>query len=993
MRVPSRGLSARIGRSILFMAVAASLVPGPRVSAQTCTAPNPADRPPAAQQYFMIIVDSSGSMTTTVTQNGVPLAPSCSGYPTDRFGHARCAVRNTIANFSDRADFGLAQFATIATGVTAPCFGNPNVSCYQAEVNTTGSCTGCGPRPGNATTRAGARILVPITTDNALLQSYVDNNCLNPEIGPPAGNTPLNGALRDMKRYFSSSWTEPDGSHTFTTPLASNTLFCRRVNVILITDGDETCDTLADAVNAAADLFQNGVTVGGHNYKVRTYVINFAGGDVGQTDMIAAAGGTGNSLFATNEAQLNAALNQILTPPPETLNGIDDNCNGCVDDGISQLSLSKTASQPTQRRNGGFSYTITGNNAGPTFAEAKLVDPLPASLTLSSFTPPAGWTCNTPAIGSTGTITCTIGVWGLNTPAVFTVGVQVAANAVLGPLTNTATLSASYGASPAIPRSATMSIVANQPPHANAGPNQSLGATLGCKAEAHLDGSASTDPDGDPLTYTWTSPGQPTLTGPTQTVTLSPGSYDFTLTVDDGQGGTSSATVNVLVTDTIAPTISAPPDVVVDSTGSCSAAAALGTPVADDNCGPPVITRSPAGNVFPVGTTDVVWTATDAAGHTATAVQKVTVVDRVAPNVVAGAPATFSTGANATACGLVVSDQDLPRAVATDDCGGAVTVTRSGVPAGNFFPIGTTTITYTATDAAGNHSSASTTVTVNDTTPPAVTAPASLTLGTGSDATACGLTVADSILGSATATDNCPNVQVSRSGVPAANFFPVGTTTVTYTATDAAGNSTTATQTVKVSDTTPPVITLNGDNPMTLSCRTAYQEPGATALDNCDGDTTSAITISGNVDATTPGTYTVSYTVADASGNTSTLQRTVVVADDAPPVITAASASPNKLWPPNHKMVPVTVSAAATSACGGSTSCSVVSVTSNEPINGLGDGDQSPDWQISGGMSVLLRAERSGTGTGRVYTITVRCVNAAGKSSEKKVTVTVPHDN
>jgi hypothetical protein len=67
-------------------------------------------------------------------------------------------------------------------------------------------------------------------------------------------------------------------------------------------------------------------------------------------------------------------------------------------------------------------------------------------------------------------------------------------------------------------------------------------------------------------------------------------------------------------------------------------------------------------------------------------------------------------------------------------------------------------------------------------------------------------------------------------------------------------------------------------------------------------------------------------------------------------------------------------------------------VTSNEPIEGLGDGDTSPDWVITGNLAVDLRAERAGNGSGRIYTITVRCTDAAGNASARSVLVTVPHD-
>ena len=113
--------------------------------------------------------------------------------------------------------------------------------------------------------------------------------------------------------------------------------------------------------------------------------------------------------------------------------------------------------------------------------------------------------------------------------------------------------------------------------------------------------------------------------------------------------------------------------------------------------------------------------------------------------------------------------------------------------------------------------------------------------------------------------------------------------------------------------------------------------------------------------------------------------------DVAAPSIASVSASPNVLWPPNHKMVPVGVAVAASDNCSAVTS-HVVGVTSNEPVNGLGDGNTDPDWVVTGPLTLLLRSERSGTGTGRVYTVTVESSDAAGNKSTALTTVLVPHD-
>jgi hypothetical protein len=90
--------------------------------------------------------------------------------------------------------------------------------------------------------------------------------------------------------------------------------------------------------------------------------------------------------------------------------------------------------------------------------------------------------------------------------------------------------------------------------------------------------------------------------------------------------------------------------------------------------------------------------------------------------------------------------------------------------------------------------------------------------------------------------------------------------------------------------------------------------------------------------------------------------------------------------------VPVTLSLSISDNCDSNPVCEISSASSNEPENGLGDGDTAPDWEITGDLTANLRAERSGSGNGRVYTLTVTCSDASGNSSNKWVTVKVPHD-
>jgi hypothetical protein len=90
-------------------------------------------------------------------------------------------------------------------------------------------------------------------------------------------------------------------------------------------------------------------------------------------------------------------------------------------------------------------------------------------------------------------------------------------------------------------------------------------------------------------------------------------------------------------------------------------------------------------------------------------------------------------------------------------------------------------------------------------------------------------------------------------------------------------------------------------------------------------------------------------------------------------------------------MVPVAVAVATSDNCSAVTS-RIVGVTSNEPVNALGDGNTDPDWVVTGTLTLLLRSERSGTGTGRVYTVTVESSDVAGNKSTASATVLVPHD-
>jgi hypothetical protein len=268
----------------------------------------------------------------------------------------------------------------------------------------------------------------------------------------------------------------------------------------------------------------------------------------------------------------------------------------------------------------------------------------------------------------------------------------------------------------------------NTPPVADAGADQTVECE-GAFTDVTLDGSASSDPDGDtPLTYEWREGMTVLGTSATLNTSLAFGPHTITLKVTDPSGDSSEDTVSVNVVDTTDPMITAPPNVSV------------------------------------------------------------------------------STGPGATSCSVHISDEDLGEATASDGCSASVIITRSGVPPGNNFPVGSTMITYKADDGHGHTKEAYQIVTVTDNTPPVLNVPANQTVN--APAGSCEATVDP---GEATATDNCSVssvVGVRSDNQPLNAPYPVGTTTITWTATDASNNTTVGYQTITVKDAQPPVITL-----------------------------------------------------------------------------------------------------------------------------------------------------------------------------------------
>jgi uncharacterized repeat protein (TIGR01451 family) len=313
--------------------------------------------------------------------------------------------------------------------------------------------------------------------------------------------------------------------------------------------------------------------------------------------------------------------------------------------GSADLSVTGSVSLDVVMLDGTLTYTLDVENHGPSTTAATLTDNLPAGTTFVSTT----------QLGSEGTCSGTSVImcqWASLTSAHVTIVVRATAP---GTLTNTAAVHGPSSDPNSANNAVTLTTSVNRAPTANAGPDQVVSAGATCQAIVTLNGTGSSDPDGDTLTYAWTignllpppilfwSTGSSTgaITGPTPSGPLPVGTHTITLTVTDGHGGTASDTVVVTVRDVTAPIFSGvPAPVTLEQASSSGTAFTVAMPTAADNCSSSVAVASNAPAIFPRGTTTVTFTARDTANNSATATTTVTVVDTVAPTLAVATPET-----------------------------------------------------------------------------------------------------------------------------------------------------------------------------------------------------------------------------------------------------------------------------------------------------------------------------------------------------------------
>jgi len=433
-------------------------------------------------------------------------------------------------------------------------------------------------------------------------------------------------------------------------------------------------------------------------------------------------------------------------------------------------------------------------------------------------------------------------------------------------------------------------------------PNQTVNSPNGCDA-APVDPGTATSNSGsatilgrrsDNLAYSNQAAfNDPYPVGVTQ--------IDWTATGSDGQSASCTQTITVVGTDTTPPTLHVPPDVSA-TTSSCTATLddELGVATAEEDCGTVSITRSGVPTfacptpsdpnrrcesfVFPTGTTIITYTATNSSGLSTTGTQRVVVTEDPAIPPTITAPADSSANADAN-CQAAVPNY-AAGSTAADNCPG-VTVSQSPA-AGTLVGYGPHTVVVTATDASGNTASDNVVFTVNDATAPTITAPADSSANADGS---CQAAVPD-YRPSTVAADNCGTVTLTQSPAPG-TLVGYGPHTVTVTANDGHGNTSSDDVVFTVNDATPPSITAPADSSAYADGSCLAPVPnymtGTVASDNCGNVTLSQSPAPGTLVGYGP--HTVTVTANDGHGNTASDDVVFTVNDNTPPVFTSCPTS------------------------------------------------------------------------------------------------------
>jgi hypothetical protein len=300
------------------------------------------------------------------------------------------------------------------------------------------------------------------------------------------------------------------------------------------------------------------------------------------------------------------------------------------------------------------------------------------------------------------------------------------------------------------------------------------------------------------------------------------------------------------------------------ATFSVSAVDGLGAPL-------PVSCDHSSGSSFPLGTTTVTCSATDPLSLITTSGSfDVVVRDTTFP--VLGLPAVAPVDVDGTSSAAVTYS------ASATDAGSSVPVSCSP-PSGSSFPLGTTHVSCSATDGAGNTSTGGFDVTVHDSTPPTLSLPGDITKSINGAASTV-------VTYSATASDGGTPLTPSCSP-SSGSSFPLGTTTVSCSVTDAGGNTASGSFTVTVQDTTPPSVSITSGPSGTVNARDAsigFTASEGTTSCQIDGGGFSSCSSPASYSGLADGSHTFTVKAVDAASNSNTASLTWSI-DATPPVI------------------------------------------------------------------------------------------------------------
>lgn len=420
----------------------------------------------------------------------------------------------------------------------------------------------------------------------------------------------------------------------------------------------------------------------------------------------------------------------------------------------------------------------------------------------------------------------------------------------------------------------------------------------------------------------------------TQFTCANVGTNPVVLTVTDVNGNVSTASATVTIVDIINPVALAQNvTLTLGANGQLVITPSTVNNGSYDNCS---FTMAVSPNTFGpsnIGDNTVVLVVTDASGNTHFTTATVTIIDTTSP-VVTTQNVTISLGTNGQA---IVTANQINNGSTDNTQIASMSVSPNNFTCAN---LGDNTVTLTVTDIYGNVGTNTAVVTVTDTTLPTIVAPIAINTTTNTGCTVTGLA-----LGTPVTSDNCTVASVTNN---APVVFPLGTTIVTWTIVDGSGNTVTATQNVTVTDIITPTITAPAA--LTISTNNGCFAVNTNLGTPVTSDNCSVASVTNNAPSSFPlGNTTVTWTVVDGSGNTSTATQVVTVVDSSLPTIVA----------------PIAINTTTNTGCTATgvvlgnpvtnDNCSIASVTNNAPV-AFPLGNTTVTWTVVDGSGNIATA-------------------------------------